>query len=84
MQDTPPTPGEIIRILRESHSLSAAELGRRIGKSEATITAIERGERRATLPVCIDIARVLDVPVDRIVGQKIAAVIDPQPAEATL
>jgi DNA-binding XRE family transcriptional regulator len=46
------------------------------------ITAIERGERGASLDFCLAIAVALDVPVARIVGKKIAAIIDPEPAKA--
>lgn len=53
--------GATIRQLREDRDLKARELGQLIGLSEAMITAIERGERKATLPVCRDIAGALKV-----------------------
>lgn len=84
---TPPTQAElrraeIIRILRESRGLSSAELGRRIGKSEGLIRHIELGSRRANLAVCLAVASALDVPVARIVGDEIAAIIADEPAQA--
>lgn len=55
--------GATIRALRELHELSAAGLGRAIGKSEALITAIERGDRHATVAVCRDVAKVFSLPL---------------------
>lgn len=55
--------GATIRALRELHGLTAAELGRAIGKSEPLITAIERGDRHATLAVCRAIAGKLGLPL---------------------
>lgn len=70
MTETPAAPdpedvrrGATIRALRELHDLSAAELGHAIGKSGPLITAIERGDRRATLGVCRSIAQKLGVPL---------------------
>lgn len=74
--------GATIRVLRESRSLSSDELGRLIGKSGTLIRLIEVGRRRATIPACVDIARVLEVDVARIVGADVAAIIEPQPAGA--
>lgn len=55
--------GATIRALRELNELTAAELGRAIDKSEALITAIERGERKATVAVCRDIAKKFRLPL---------------------
>lgn len=88
MQATQPVPpgglsvGATIRVLRESRDLSAAELGRLIGKSEPMVTAIERGERRATPAICLAVATALDVPLATIVGDQLAAILDPQPETA--
>lgn len=55
--------GATIRALREAYGLKAHELGKLIGKSEDLITAIERGERRATPEVCRAIADKLGIPL---------------------
>jgi transcriptional regulator with XRE-family HTH domain len=55
--------GATIRALREAYGLKAAELGRLIGKSEALVTAVERGERKATPEVCKAIADNLRLPL---------------------
>lgn len=55
--------GATIRALREAYGLTAAGLGGLIGKSEALVTAVERGERHATLAVCRDIAGKLKLPL---------------------
>lgn len=88
MQATEPVPdgglsvGATIRVLRQSRGLSADELGRMIGKSGPLIRQIELGNRRAILPVCIEIARVLDVSLATIVGETLASIIESQPAQA--
>jgi len=55
--------GATIRALREAYGLKARQLGELIGKSEDLITAIERGERRATPGTCRAIADKLGVPL---------------------
>ena len=55
--------GATIRALRKAYGLDAHELGRLIDKSEALVTAIERGERRATPAVCRAIADSLKIPL---------------------
>lgn len=55
--------GATIRALREAYGLTAAGLGRLIGKSEALVTAVERGERSATPEVCRTIADKLRIPL---------------------
>jgi transcriptional regulator with XRE-family HTH domain len=55
--------GATIRALREAYGLTAAGLGRLIGKSEALVTAVERGNRSATPEVCRMIADHLGIPL---------------------
>lgn len=55
--------GATIRALREAHGLSAAELGRALGKSEPLISAIERGCRHATPQVRRGIVDTFRVPL---------------------
>lgn len=59
--------GATIRALRKAYGLEAHELGRLIGKSEALVTAMERGERRATAATCRTIADKLGVPLAAII-----------------
>jgi len=65
--------GAIIRALRQSRGLSPAELAGLIGKSEPLVTAIERGQRRATPQVCEGLAEALRVPL--------AAITKPEPVQ---
>lgn len=82
MADTPPPDPEDVRVgatirqLREDRDLSAAELGRLIGKSEPMVTAIERGQRHATLTTCKDIARALGVRLAVITVKDFADIAD--------
>lgn len=55
--------GATVRALREAYGLTASQLGRLIDKSEPLITAIERGQRRATPEVCRAIADKLGIPL---------------------
>jgi transcriptional regulator with XRE-family HTH domain len=55
--------GATIRALREAYGLTAAQMGRLIGKSEALVTAVERGDRGATPEVCRAIADNLKIPL---------------------
>jgi len=55
--------GATIRALRQLHGLTAVQLGALVGKSDRTITAIERGQRHATYALCRDIAGHLGVPL---------------------
>ena len=59
--------GATIRALREKADLTAYDLAKAVGKSEALISAIERGERRARDQICQDIARALRVPTAAII-----------------
>lgn len=68
--------GATIRALREAYGLKAHQLGKLIGKSEDLITAIERGERRATPEVCRAIADALNVPLAAITVENYAQIAD--------
>jgi transcriptional regulator with XRE-family HTH domain len=88
MPDTTPPPedvrvGATIRELRRAYGLTAAQLGRAIGKSEDLITAIERGERHATIANCRAIADFIKIPVAAIIIDGYDQIADqPEPAEA--
>jgi transcriptional regulator with XRE-family HTH domain len=68
--------GATIRARRELHELSAAELGRAIGKSEPMVTAIERGDRRASMAVCRAVAGVLGVKLAAITIERYDEIAD--------
>lgn len=53
--------GRTIRVLRKEKGLSLDELARRVGKSVATVSQIERGGQTITYPVLVRIARALGV-----------------------
>lgn len=51
--------GERIRVLRQEHNLSSEELAKRVGKSQNSILAWERGESRPKLDSVIKLAHIL-------------------------
>lgn len=55
--------GATIRGFRKAHGLTIAELARACGISRPYMNNIERGEKKATLPICRDVARTLSVPI---------------------
>jgi len=55
------TPGEALRELRELHSLTQAELGKRSGVDQATISALESGRKSMGLDRASRLAKALGV-----------------------
>lgn len=56
-----------IRALRfQAGEMSQAELGRRVGVTRQTIMAIELGRYSPTLEMAFQIARVFELPLDRV------------------
>lgn len=56
-----------IRALRfQAGEMSQTELGRRVGVTRQTIMAIELGRYSPTLEMAFQIARVFELPLDRI------------------
>jgi putative transcriptional regulator len=56
-----------IRALRFTRGeMTQAELARRIGVTRQTVIAIEQGRYSPTLELAFQIARALDVPLDRL------------------
>lgn len=53
-----------VKELRDAKSLSQAELARRAGVSQRTISYLETGERAPSARVLFRLAKVLDVPPD--------------------
>lgn len=59
-----------IRQLRVKHGLTMAELGKRVGCSEASISYYELGKREAKYETLLKLAEVLDTSVDYLLGNE--------------
>lgn len=66
--------GEFISVLRKEHGMTQAELARAIGVSQQTVYAYELGDRRVSLLALMKLSKVLDLPVDQLMGMGKAAV----------
>lgn len=55
-----------ITELRAGADMSQAELGSRVGVTRQTVNAIEAGKYSPSLEVAFRIARVFDVPLERV------------------
>jgi putative transcriptional regulator len=55
-----------VRTARTERSVSQVELGRMVGVSRQTISSIETADYTPSALLAFRIARVLDVPVDRL------------------
>lgn len=62
--------GERVRALRMSQHLSQTELSKRIGVTNALISAIEKGERSPSLETLIKLSRQFKVSTDYLLGIK--------------
>ncbi|WP_029694799.1 helix-turn-helix domain-containing protein [Lacrimispora indolis] len=62
--------GERLRDLRMGQHLSQTELSKRIGVTNALISAIEKGERSPSLETLIKLARQFKVSTDYLLGIK--------------
>lgn len=56
--------GDNVRILRKQRGWSQAELARRLNRSPSTVTMIEQNERLPSLPLALDIARILETTTE--------------------
>jgi len=56
--------GQKIRKIRKAHGLSQEELAERVDISTTHMSHIETGNTKLSLPVLVDIARVLEVRTD--------------------
>jgi DNA-binding XRE family transcriptional regulator len=57
------TPGNALNALRWKHQITQAELARKIGSRQQTISAIERGQRPLGLKTAVKIAGALNEPL---------------------
>jgi transcriptional regulator with XRE-family HTH domain len=62
--------GERLRELRASHHISQTDLSKRIGVTNALISAIEKGERSPSLETLIKLASQFKVSTDYLLGMK--------------
>ena len=60
-----PAPGRALRDLRRASGLSQEQLGERVGLSQSTISAIERGELDPSRGALVRVLDVLGVPADQ-------------------
>ncbi|MGM9987178.1 MAG: helix-turn-helix domain-containing protein [Bacillaceae bacterium] len=58
--------GDLIREYRVKRKMNATQLGQLVGVSQATISNIERGKRKASQDVIDKIIKVLEIPTDNI------------------
>lgn len=59
-----------IRHLRDTHGITQAELGRRLGVSRQTVIAIEQGRYSPTLELAFQIAQVFGARLDDVFGYR--------------
>lgn len=55
-----------LHVLRAEREWSQAELADRLGVSRQTINALETGKYDPSLPLAFKIARLFDLPIERI------------------
>ena len=61
--------GQQIRKLRKAHGFSQEELAERVDISVTHMSHIETGNTKLSLPVFLDIAQVLEVSTDELLGE---------------
>lgn len=59
--------GQRIRKYRRAYNLSQEQLAEKVGISTTHMSHIETGNTKLSLPVLVDIAKVLDVRTDEII-----------------
>lgn len=62
-----------LRTARESAGLSQGQVARLLGFHRPTITEIEAGRRRVTVPELVRFAEIYDVPVSWLAGEAVEA-----------
>ena len=58
--------GKRIRIYRKARNLSQEQLAEKIGISPTHMSHIETGSTKLSLPVLVDLARILEVQTDKL------------------
>jgi transcriptional regulator with XRE-family HTH domain len=64
--------GQRIRRIREKKGLSQLTLALALGKTQAYISKLEKGERRISLESLMEISKILNVPVEEIAPELFA------------
>jgi len=73
-----------IKILRKKSGFTQAELGEKIGVTQKAIAAYESGRVRILDLTLIDLARALNVSVDKLLGVKPAKTTSKEPSSLRL
>lgn len=60
--------GKRISVLRKEQGMTQAELARALGVAQQTVFAYELGDRRVSVFILDKLAKVLDVPVEELMG----------------
>lgn len=60
--------GQKIRKIRKAHGLSQEEIAEKVNISTTHMSHIETGNTKLSLPVLVEIAKVLDVRADDLLG----------------
>jgi transcriptional regulator with XRE-family HTH domain len=60
--------GATIKTLREAYGVTLGELASAVGRSHSFLSNIEAGRKAAPMPMCVQIARHLGVPLAAIVS----------------
>lgn len=55
-----------LRVLRAERSWSQADLAERLGVSRQTVNAVETGKYDPSLPLAFKIARLFEIPIERV------------------
>lgn len=64
------TPGEVMRIYRENHEWTQAELGERLGGvSRQNVSHMEQGRRPISAETAIKLSRLYGIPVERVLRE---------------
>ncbi|MFO7546009.1 MAG: helix-turn-helix transcriptional regulator [Trueperaceae bacterium] len=55
-----------LRVLRAERAWSQADLAERLGVSRQTVNSVETGKYDPSLPLAFKIARLFEVPIERV------------------
>lgn len=55
-----------LRVLRAERAWSQADLAERLGVSRQTVNAVETGKYDPSLPLAFKIARLFEIPIERV------------------
>jgi transcriptional regulator with XRE-family HTH domain len=58
--------GQRLRLARQSRGLTQAQLAKKLGTIQSNISDLERGARKPTLQQLVNLGRILDMSIDKI------------------